>query len=112
MTDDIRTFVPSGLPLLTLELIDKLDGKAWCKGMLPELIRRRGKTTAPQVTVAINRLFHFGMIERSGESPGNGTGRCRKHWRTTDKGKTVLQEAVRLYDGFQRRPDMYDQAPS
>src|SRR5688572_30673005 len=99
MSEDERQFIPKGLPLLVLEQIAKLDGKAWCKGMLPVLVEKRGRTTAPQVTVAIHRLFHFGMIERAGESPGDGTGIQRKHWRVTDKGRAVLLSAIPLYEG-------------
>lgn len=107
-----KPFIPKGLPLLTLEQIDKLEGKAW-GGLLQRIIeQKRGRTTSPQITTAIHRLRDFGFIEQTGTEPGAKSGLKRKLWNTTDKGKAVLQEAVKLYDGFRRRPDTYDQAAS
>ena len=107
-----KPILPKGLPLLVLEQISKLEGKAW-GGLLQRIMsEKRGRTTSPQVTTAIHRLRDFGLIEQTGTEPGAKSGLTRKLWSVTDKGKVTLQEAVRLYDGFQRRPDMYDRAAS
>ncbi len=107
--NDIRPFVPRGLPLLVLELVAKLDGAAWAGGMLPAIEKKRGKTTSPQMTIAIHRLRDFGLIRIAGEAPGI-RGPRRKLWEITEKGKASLQEAMNLYDGFTRKPDMHDKA--
>ncbi len=111
-SDYHKPFLPKGVPLLVLEQIEKLEGKAWAGQITRILAERRGRTTSPQVTTAIHRLRDYGFIERTGEADAAKSGIKRKLWGTTDKGKTALQEAVKLYGGFQRRPDMYDQAAS
>lgn len=58
----------------------------------------------------MKRLVDNGLIESSGSEEWSPHGGKRKYFRITELGRATLEEELRLYEGFKRKPDMYDKA--
>lgn len=109
--DHQRRFAPRGIPLRVLDQVDKMDGKGWGGGIRRVLIEKGGRyINDSQIVAAMKRLRHNGLIELAGEDAWSSSGGRRKYYRITELGRKTLEEEMNLYDGFRRRPDMYDKA--
>jgi DNA-binding PadR family transcriptional regulator len=107
--EEHRRSGPKGIPLRVLDQVDKMNGKGWGGGIRRVLIEQSGRyTSASQVTVALKRLKHNGLIESAGQEAQSPSGGKRKFYRITELGRKTLDEEMRVYEGFTPRPPIYD----
>jgi hypothetical protein len=106
-----RQFIPKGIPLSVLAQVEKMGDMAWAGGIRLVLCEQRNRyVTADQVSTALKRLANNGLVEFIGAEKYSPNGGRRKYYRITEVGRVVLEQEMRLYDGFTRKPDMYDKA--
>lgn len=111
-----RSFTPRGIPLRVLDQVEKMGDQGWGGGIRRVLIEKGGRYIRDsQVISALRRLLDHDLIQVEGVEDRSPVGGKRKYYRITDKGREVLGEAMNLlgdalYEGFKRRPDMYDRA--
>jgi len=108
-----QPFTPKGISLSVLDQVEKMGCKAWAGGIRINLNQITGRWVAHnQIVTCLKRLVEHGLIERCGEEKSGAGGNFRKYYRITAEGRAKLEDAMNLYQGFVRRPDMYDQAAS